>query len=93
MSDRVTISDDDLRQWAGYLLNHSLGGVQAAERVMIKGEPITLPLMQLLSVEVIKAGVCPTSTSSPRTTTAARPGARTWRGTGPSTRSSRSRPG
>ncbi len=53
------ISDDDLRTWAGHLLNHALGGIEPDERVMIKGEPITWPLVTILSEEVVKAGGLP----------------------------------
>lgn len=53
------LNPEDLRTWAGHLLNHSLGGIQPNERVMIKGEPITFPLVSILSEEVIKAGGLP----------------------------------
>ncbi len=59
MSDQPTIPEADLRTWAGHLLNHSLGGIQPDEKVMIKGEPITLPLLQRLSEGVVKAGGLP----------------------------------
>ena len=55
----MTIHDSDLQTWAGHLLNHSLAGIAPGERVMLKGEPITLPLLQILSEETIKAGGLP----------------------------------
>jgi aminopeptidase len=59
MSDQPTISEADLRTWAGHLLNHSLGGIKPDEKVMIKGEPIALPLMHVLSEGVVEAGGLP----------------------------------
>ncbi len=53
------ISKEDLSTWAGYLLNHSLGGIEPGERVMIKGERIGWPLMELLELGVIRAGGIP----------------------------------
>lgn len=53
------IRREDLQKWADYLLNHSLGGVKPGERVMIKGERIGWPLMELLEEGVIKAGGIP----------------------------------
>ena len=41
----ATIDQTDLETWAGYLLDHSLGGIDASDRVMIKGERICWPLM------------------------------------------------
>jgi aminopeptidase len=42
--------------WAGFLLDHSLGGVTADDRVMIKGEAVCWPLMAVLEQKVIEAG-------------------------------------
>ncbi len=50
------ISTDDLQTWAGFLLDHSLGGIQPSDRVMIKGERICWPLMAILEQRVIAAG-------------------------------------
>ncbi len=54
-----TIDEAALRTWAGHLLTHSLGGIAPGERVMIKGEPITYPLLKLLSEGVVEAGGLP----------------------------------
>jgi aminopeptidase len=53
------ISRDDLETWADYLLNHSLGGIEPSDRVMIKGERICWPLMAVLERRVIEAGAVP----------------------------------
>ena len=55
----VPISSQDLETWAGYLLDHSLGGVTSTDRVMIKGERICWPLMSVLERRVIEAGATP----------------------------------
>jgi aminopeptidase len=47
---------NDLETWAGYLLNHSLGGVGSEDRVMIKGERVCWPLMTVLEKMVFEAG-------------------------------------
>ncbi len=59
MADPNTIAEADLRTWASHLLRHSLAGIKPDERVMLKGEPITYPLLHILSEEVIKAGGLP----------------------------------
>lgn len=59
MADPNTIAEADLRTWASHLLRHSLAGIQPNERVMLKGEPITFPLLHILSEEVVKAGGLP----------------------------------
>ena len=59
MTHPVIPDEAQLRTWAGHLLNHSMGGVTPGERVMLKGEPITFPLLKILSEEVIKAGGLP----------------------------------
>ena len=55
----ATIDRKDLETWAGYLLDHSLGGIDASDRVMIKGERICWPLMAELERRVIAAGGVP----------------------------------
>ncbi len=54
-----TIAAADLETWAGYLLDHSLGGVQPGDRVMIKGERICWPLIAVLERRVVEAGALP----------------------------------
>jgi aminopeptidase len=54
-----TIDRQDLETWAGYLLDHSLGGITPEDRVMIKGERIGWPLMEVLERRVIEAGAVP----------------------------------
>ncbi len=49
----------DLETWAGYLLNHSVGGVGPGDRVMIKGERVCWPLISILERRVIEAGAVP----------------------------------
>ena len=56
---RTTIDEAALRTWAGHLLDHSLAGINPGERVMLKGEPITYPLLQILSEGVVRAGGLP----------------------------------
>jgi aminopeptidase len=53
------IEQRDLETWAGYLLDHSLGGITPEDRVMIKGERICWPLMAVLERRVIEAGAIP----------------------------------
>ncbi len=53
------IDSKDLETWAGFLLEHSIGGVTPADRVMIKGERICWPLMEVLERRVIEAGAVP----------------------------------
>jgi len=50
------ISNKDLETWADYLLDHSLNGVQPDDVIMIKGEPITWPLMSKLQDKIFAAG-------------------------------------
>ncbi|HOC43671.1 MAG TPA: aminopeptidase [Thermoanaerobaculales bacterium] len=52
----AAIKAKDLETWAGFLLDHSLGGIEPADRVMIKGERICWPLMAVLERRVIQAG-------------------------------------
>lgn len=51
-----TISARDLNTWAGYLLDYSLDGIKPDDVVMIKGEPITWPLMAALQDKIVAAG-------------------------------------
>jgi len=53
------IDRKDLETWAGFLLDHSIGGVDPGDRVMIKGEPVCWPLISVLEEGVIKAGGVP----------------------------------
>ena len=53
------IEAKELEVWAGYLLDHSLGGITADDRVMIKGEAVCWPLMAVLERKVIEAGGVP----------------------------------
>ena len=53
------IASNDLEIWAGYLLDHSLGGITADDCVMIKGEAVCWPLMAVLERRVIEAGGIP----------------------------------
>jgi aminopeptidase len=53
------IDTKDLEVWAGYLLDHSLGGITADDRVMIKGEAVCWPLISVLERKVIEAGGVP----------------------------------
>jgi aminopeptidase len=55
----MMIEARDLETWAGYLLDHSVGGVGPGDRVMIKGERVCWPLMAVLERRVIEAGAIP----------------------------------
>jgi aminopeptidase len=57
--EMIVIDTKDLETWAGFLLDHSIGGVTEADRVMIKGEAICWPLMAVLERRVIEAGAVP----------------------------------
>jgi aminopeptidase len=48
-----------LEVWASILIDHSLGGVGASDRVMIKGERVCWPLMAVLERKVVEAGGVP----------------------------------
>jgi len=50
------IGQKDLETWADFLLNHSLGGVDTDDVIMVKGEPITWPLMSVLQNKIFAAG-------------------------------------
>lgn len=48
-----------LETWAGYLLDHSLGGIDPEDRVMVKGEAACWPLIEVLERRIIEAGGVP----------------------------------
>lgn len=50
------IARQDLETWANFLLDHSLGGIAPSDVVMVKGEPITWPLMSVLQDKIFAAG-------------------------------------
>lgn len=50
------IEDHELETWASFLLDHSLGGIQPDDVVMIKGEHICWPLMAVLERKVVEGG-------------------------------------
>ncbi len=52
----MKIQAKHLETWADYLLNHSLGGIEKDDVVMIKGEHITWPLMAVLQDKIFQAG-------------------------------------
>lgn len=56
---QAKISKEKLEKWADYLLDHSLEGIDEDDVVMIKGEYITWPLIQVLKKKIIKAGAVP----------------------------------
>lgn len=53
---KAKISTKDLETWADFILNHSLGGINHDDVVMIKGEDITWPLMSVLQNKIFRAG-------------------------------------
>lgn len=53
---KAKIATKDLETWADFILNHSLGGVNHDDVVMIKGEDITWPLMSVLQNKIFRAG-------------------------------------
>ena len=53
------IHNRELEIWADYILNHSLGGVSPDDRIMLKGEAITWPLMEVLQTRIIRKGGIP----------------------------------
>jgi aminopeptidase len=55
----ATIGRHDLETWAGILLDHSMGGIAPGERVMLKGERICWPLLEVLERRVVEAGGVP----------------------------------
>ncbi len=54
-----TIDRNDLESWARIILDHSLGGIAPGDRVMIKGERICWPLMEVLEQGVVAGGGVP----------------------------------
>lgn len=54
-----TIDKEKLEVWAGHLIEHSIGGVSGGDRVMIKGERIAWPLIEVLERRVVEAGGFP----------------------------------
>lgn len=50
------ISQKDLKKWADFILNYSLGGINPVDVVMIKGEHIAWPLMSVLQDKIFAAG-------------------------------------
>jgi aminopeptidase len=52
----VEIDRKDLETWADYLLDYSLGGIAPTDVVMVKGEPITWPLISVLQDKIFAAG-------------------------------------
>lgn len=52
----VKISKNDLNRWADFLLDHSLGGVQNYDTIMVKGEHIAWPLISVLQDKIFAAG-------------------------------------
>ena len=56
---QAIIDPEALETWAGFLLDHSLSGINPQDRVMIKGERICWPLMAVLERRVIQAGAVP----------------------------------
>jgi aminopeptidase len=53
------IDQRDLETWAGFLVDHSIGGVGPGDRVMIKGEAVCWPLMAVIERKVIEGGATP----------------------------------
>lgn len=56
---KIRIERSKLEKWAGYLIDHSLGGITSEDRVMIKGEAIAWPLISVLESRIIQAGGVP----------------------------------
>jgi len=52
----MEIDRKSLEIWAGHLINHSIGGVEKDDVVMIKGERIAWPLMSICQDMVFAAG-------------------------------------
>jgi len=55
----AVIDPADLETWAGILLDHSMGGIAPGDRVMLKGERICWPLLEVLERRVVEAGGVP----------------------------------
>ena len=52
----MEIDRKSLEIWAGHLINHSIGGIEKDDVVMIKGERIAWPLMSICQDMVFAAG-------------------------------------
>jgi len=52
----IQVDSRALETWSDYLVNYSLGGVSSDDVVMIKGEPITWPLISVLQDKIFAAG-------------------------------------
>ncbi|MCP4220680.1 MAG: aminopeptidase [bacterium] len=50
------VSQKDLETWANYILDHSLGGIEPEDVVMVKGERIVWPLMSVIQDKIFAAG-------------------------------------
>lgn len=50
------IERKDLETWADYLIDYSVGGVEKNDVVMVKGERIVWPLMEVLQDKIFSAG-------------------------------------
>ncbi len=59
VKDVARIAEVDLEKWAQFLLEHSLAGPSTGARVMIKGEAVAWPLMEVLERRVIEMGATP----------------------------------
>ena len=52
----MEIDRKDLEIWAGHLINHSIGGIEKEDVVMIKGERVAWPLISVCQDMVFAAG-------------------------------------
>ncbi|MCK4766590.1 MAG: aminopeptidase [Candidatus Aminicenantes bacterium] len=52
----INIAAKDLETWADFILEHSLGGIQPEDVVMVKGEYITWPLLSVIQDKIFAAG-------------------------------------
>jgi aminopeptidase len=50
------VKREDLETWASILIDHSLGGIEPEDVVMIKGEHVCWPLMSILERKVVEGG-------------------------------------
>ncbi len=50
------IRREDLEKWADYLINHSVGGVEPGDVVMVKGEHVCWPLISILQDRIFAGG-------------------------------------
>ena len=56
MTEEAQIGRAELERWADILLDHSMGGIRPEDVVMVKGERICWPLMEVLEEKIIAAG-------------------------------------